>query len=88
MALNVFGQTQNTSFENLYQFIDQKDYFKAKELYSTSKDKLLPIHQKFIEAFLDNAFGKLSESNEKIAELTQGQLAQFPDSLQIALYEI
>ena len=79
---------QNKAFEDVYQLINQKNFFQAKEIYGTTKDNLTPTQQKVIEAFLDNAFGKLSVSNEKIAELSQDQISQFPDSLQVALFEI
>ena len=83
-TIGAFGQTQDMAFEDVYQLIDQNNFFKAKDVYSTAKNNFSPIHQKFIEAFLDHAFGRHTESNEKIAEL-HSQLAQFPDSLQIAL---
>ena len=78
---------QDMTFEDVYQLIDQKNTFKARDVYGTTKNSLSPVHQKFIEAFLDNSFGRLTESNEKIAEL-QNKLDQFPDSLQVALYGI
>ena len=78
---------QDIGFEDVYQLIDQNNFFKAKDVYSTTKNSISPIHQKFIEAFLDNAFGRLTESNEKMTEL-QNQFSQFSDSLQVALYAI
>jgi len=87
LTLNLFGQEK--SFESIYHLIDQKSFFRAREIYGTAKYSLSPVHQKVIEAFLYNAFGRMNESNEKIAKLIQdNQLAQFADSLQIALYTI
>jgi len=76
---------QDLAFQDVYQIIYHNNPFKARDVYSTTKDNLSLVHQKFIEAFLDNAFGRLTESNEKITEL-QNKLDQFPDSLQVALY--
>jgi hypothetical protein len=78
---------QDIAFEDIYQLIYKNSFFNARDVYSATKNNLAPEHQMFIEAVLYNAFGRLTESNEKIAEL-QNKLDQFPDSLQVALYSI
>lgn len=84
-TITIFGQTQNNSFEQIYKMIEQKNFFKAKETYNETKNCVSPTYQKIIEVFLDNAFGKLTESNQKIDELAQEQFVSLPDSLQFAL---
>ena len=59
LSLNVWGQTKNTAFIHIYDLIEQKNFFKAKEIYDLQKKDLSDSHQKFVEAFLDNAFNRL-----------------------------
>ncbi len=87
-TITVFGQTQNNSFEQIYKMIEQKNFFKAKETYNETKNSVSPTYQKITEVFLDNAFGKLTESNQKIDELAQEQFVSLSDSLQFALTSI
>ena len=87
-TLNSFGQIQENSFENIYNLLDQNNFFKAKEIYSADKSNLSPVHQKFIEAYLDNTFGKPTQSNEKIAEIVENPIELLHDSLMYTLYSI
>lgn len=87
-TITVFGQTQNNSFEQIYKMVKQKNFFKAKETYNETKSNVSPTYQKIIEVFLDNAFGKLTESNQKIDELAREQFVSLSDSLQFALTSI
>ncbi|MDR2144855.1 MAG: retropepsin-like domain-containing protein [Tannerella sp.] len=87
-SLSVFGQTRDEVFANIYDLIDHQNFFKAREMYGTAGINLSPVHQKVVEAFLDNAFGRLTESNVKISELIQNRFTLLPDSLQFDLYAI
>ena len=87
-TITVFGQTQNNSFEQIYKMIEQKSFFNAKETYNETKNSVSLTYQRIIEVFLDNAFSKLTESNQKIDELAQEQFVSLPDSLQFALTSI
>lgn len=86
LSLNIFGQTQNTAFVQIYDLIEQKNFFKAEEIYNLKRKDLSTTYLKFIEVFLDNAFNRLEESNNKIAHLikTENNLS---DSLILELYQ-
>ncbi len=87
LSLNVWGQTKNTAFIQIYDLIEQKNFFKAKEIYDLQKKDLSDTHQKFVEAFLDNAFNRLDESNNHINQLIKAE-SNLPDSLILELYKI
>ena len=87
LSLNVWGQTKNTAFIQIYDLIEQKNFFKAKEIYDLQKKDLSDTHQKFVEAFLDNAFNRLDESNNQINQLIKAE-SNLPDSLILELYKI
>jgi hypothetical protein len=87
LSLNVWGQTKNTAFIQIYDLIEQKNFFKAKEIYDLQKKDLSDTHQKFLEAFLDNAFNRLDESNNQINQLIKAE-SNLPDSLILELYKI
>lgn len=87
LSLNVLGQTQNTTFAQIYDLIEQKNFFKAKEIYDLQKKELPQNYQKFTAAFLNNAFNKLEKSNKQIDELLKAK-SNFPDSLILKLYKI
>ena len=87
LSLNVWGQTKNTAFIQIYDLIEQKNFFKAKEIYDLQKKDLSDSHQKFVEAFLDNAFNRLEESNNQINQLIKAE-SNLPDSLILELYKI
>jgi hypothetical protein len=81
-----FSQKDDQYFNQIYNLIEQRNYFKASNIYDSSKLHLDPIHQKYIEACLNNAFNKIVVSNQNISNLlSQNDL---PDSLQLRLYQI
>lgn len=86
-SLNAFGQLQTTTFDKIYHLVEQKNFFKASETYDLQKGGLTTVHQKVIEAFLDNAFNRLEASNERITQLIQAE-NNLPDSLMLKLYKI
>ena len=87
LSLNVFGQTQNITFNKIYELVEKKNFFKAKATYDLKKNELTTIHQKVIEAVLDNAFNRLEPSNTKITQILQTQ-NNLPDSLMLTLYKV
>ena len=74
------GTNKEYCFIHIYDLIEQKNFFKAKEIYDLQKKDLSDSHQKFVEAFLDNAFNRLEESNNQINQLIKAE-SNLPDSL-------
>lgn len=87
LSLYTCKQIEDTAFVQVHDLIKQRNFFKAKEIYSLRKNDLSKTHQKFVEAFLDNAFNKLEESNDQIAQLINRK-SNLPDSLILELYKI
>lgn len=87
LSVNVFGQTQSTTFNKVYDLIEQKNFFKAKEIYDLKKNDLSSTYQKVVEVFLNNAFNRLEESNNNIAQLIKTK-SSLSDSLVLELYKI
>ncbi|MEP7081089.1 MAG: hypothetical protein ABI784_10195, partial [Ginsengibacter sp.] len=69
-SLETAGQNRIADFKTIYSLIEQKNFFKAKDLYDLKKDKLSKTAQNLIELFLDNAFNKPQQSNKKIELIT------------------
>ncbi len=86
-CLNACKTSNDASFNELYKFIDQNNFFKAKELYALKKTDLSVSHQEFIQAVLNNAFNQTGESEKNIDQLLE-QKTKLPDSLQFKLYEL
>ncbi|SIS59026.1 Aspartyl protease [Chryseobacterium ureilyticum] len=82
-----YGQVHHSTFESLYVQIKQKNFFKAREIFVTTKKKLPSEYQYFTEAVLDNAFNKPKESNLKIEKLETGK-SSLPDSLMLKIWRI
>lgn len=82
-----YGQVHHSSFETLYAQIKQKNFFKAREIFATTKKKLPSEYQYFTEAVLDNAFNKPKESNLKIEKLEAGK-SSLPDSLMLKIWRL
>lgn len=80
------AQAQYSSFERIYNLVEQKNFLKAKDIYALQKKDLSIVQQKVIEAFLDNAYNRPEASNEKIMQLIQGK-NKLPDSLMFKLYK-
>lgn len=82
-----FGQTKNEKFNEVYKLIEQKNFFKASELYKVNEKYLSPEYRGFIKAFLDNAFGNLKASDQNITKILH-QSKDIPDSLKFKLYNV
>lgn len=84
-GIPAFAQTPAQSFDEIYNLIEKKNFFKASEIYFENKSALNVTHQLLIEASLDNAFNKLHESNKKIDQLLKTN-ANLGESLALHLY--
>ncbi|MDC7125936.1 MAG: retropepsin-like aspartic protease [Spirochaetales bacterium] len=73
------------TFDEIYNYIDQQDYFIARTSYVEKKDELNPTHQKIIRALLANSFNNLDESEKLIDELLKNK-SDLPESVQFKLY--
>lgn len=82
----LMAQAQYSSFERIYNLVEQKNFFRAKDVYALQKKDLSIVQQKVIEAFLDNAYNRPEASNEKIMLLIQAK-NKLPDSLMLKLYK-
>ncbi|NIG55456.1 retropepsin-like aspartic protease [Chitinophaga sp. Cy-1792] len=80
------AQTNSAAFQDIYQLIKTKNFFKAKEVFDNNKDLLNKDQLLFASAVLDNAFNKLDHSNQTIRQLTAAPNT-LPDSLQLQLYK-
>ncbi|MGM0621161.1 MAG: hypothetical protein ACQETJ_08965, partial [Bacteroidota bacterium] len=87
LVINVFGQDGEAKFAQIYDLIERDNYFKAKEIYDLQKEDLTQTYQLVTEAILDNAFNKLTESDNKISTLVSSE-DHLPDSLILELYQI
>lgn len=86
-CLTTCNHQDDAVFNKIYTSIKQDNFFKAKELYNSNRDGLSKPHQQFVEAFLNNAFNRHEESEEKINLLIK-QEKSLPDSLQFELYKL
>jgi predicted aspartyl protease len=85
---SVFGQVEDSRFNQVYQLIQQKDFFEAENVYSAHQPSFSVVEGNFIEALLANAFHKPDESNEKIHTLFTNHYNELADSLKLGLLEI
>ena len=83
LSLNSFGQPRNAGFDEIYNLIEMENFFKAQDVYTLKKNSMSAEYQKFCEAFIDNAFNRLKESQKKIVSLTSN--SNIPDSLKCKL---
>lgn len=86
LILNSCNSKNTDAFNEIYALTEQNNFFKAKDLYETSKNELSRSHQDYIRAVLDNAFNRLKKSEETIAHLLLDK-SNLTDSLQVKLYE-
>lgn len=84
IAINCVGQTNNPNFNQIYTLIMQKNFFNAKSLYDSKRSTLSSAQQSYLAALLDNAFNKISLSEQRIASLK----GDFSDSLWFQLYKV
>ena len=86
-ALNIYAQSLSPEFDNIYEAIERKNYFKAEEIYASCRDSLSEIEQKFSEVVLDNAFNRLGDLERKIDSILEIK-PELPDNLELHLYLI
>src|SRR5690554_3147691 len=77
----------NSHFNEIFTLTEQENYFRAQEVYDAYKNNLSVKYQLFIEAVLDNAFNRLSESDRKVEDLLE-KGRSLPDSLLLRLWEV
>lgn len=89
LLLTVFtARAQDTnSFQEIYDLVENTNYFSAKELFDLNKSKLTNLQQLYVEATLNNAFNRLEESEKAIDEIVS-RPEIVADSLLYKLYEI
>jgi predicted aspartyl protease len=87
LVISSFGQDGETKFAQIYDLIERDNYFMAKEIYDLQKDDLPKTYQLVTEVFLDNAFNRLAESDNKISSLVNSE-NNLPDSLILKLYQV
>lgn len=73
-------------FNEIYSLTQQKDFFRAKEIYENNKNAISKKNKLFIQAILDNAFNKIERSELTIEHLINS--GSLEDSLMFRLYEI
>ena len=87
LGFSAVAQKQQPVFNTIYSLIDQKNFFKAKEIFNENQDEISPDHQLLISIFLENAFNELEASNQSILNLLQSEHG-LPDSLLLAVWQV
>lgn len=82
-SITTFAQFNGEVFSE----IKEKNFFKAKEVYSSTKAIYNIVAQEYIEATLENAFNKPTRSNDRIQLLLSNNKI-LPDSIQLQLYQL
>lgn len=85
LSLCSTGIAQSPTFQQLMKMVDEKNYFKTKEIYDLKQNDLSLVEQQLIGIFTDNAFNRLEASNHMINLLLQSH-NNFPDSILLAIY--
>lgn len=91
--LGAFAQSANqtsksTAFEELYELIQDADFFSAQSLYAQKAEHLSVEELYWVEIMLDNAFNKTQTSHDKFTELRALNEHPLPDSLLYQLYQL
>lgn len=87
VSSNSCSTYNHIAFNDIYNYIEQDNFFKAKEIYLKDKANLTKPYQQFTEAVLDNAFNQLEKSDMRINSLINLKKG-LPDTLQVKLYEL
>lgn len=87
LSTSAQSQIQSATFNDIYDLIEKRNFFKAKELYDLNKNHISEASQNFVEACLDNAFNRLNESQQKATSLV-GDSTNIPDSLKFKAYQL
>jgi len=82
-----FGQVNSIRFNKLYQLIESKDFFSARDLFKVNKTAFSTNEQVFISAILDNAFNNPIASNKKIVLLNKSS-EELPDTLRLKIRRV
>lgn len=85
---SVKHETSDENFMQVYRLIKQTDYFSASELYDSLSGKMTAYHRLLSEAFLNNAFNQLEESNRSIGRLLNRHKASLSPGLSAELYRM
>lgn len=85
--LTACNTKQKTTFNTIYQLIEEDNYFRAQQQFEEQQQELATPYQKFLSAVLNNAFNQLEDSEQSIKDLLD-QKNVLPDSLLFKLYEI
>jgi predicted aspartyl protease len=89
---SLLSAAQKNSFSSQYnmarKMLQEKDYFRAKELIRTNDGKWNDFEKLVLNANLDNIFNKASASNVKIKKLFSEYQSQMPDSLKGGLLRL
>ena len=78
---------ETNSFQEIFDLVENTNYFKAKELFELNKLRLTNVQQLYVEAALNNAFNQLEESEKAIDEALNRK-ERITDSLFYKLAEI
>ncbi|MBZ4192598.1 retropepsin-like aspartic protease [Niabella beijingensis] len=81
------AQEQLSLFNETYRLIQQKDFFNARTLFETNKERIPEDYRNFTAAVLYNAFNKPGLSENKIAPLIAAG-NRLPDFLMLKLYRV
>lgn len=87
LAVNLANAQETKSFEEIYDLVENTNYFKAKELFDLNNSQLTNLQQLYAEAAINNAFNQLEESEKAIDEVLSRE-EKMTDSLLYKLYEI
>lgn len=82
-----FYAQQLSSFNEVYNLIQKKDFFNAEKRFEAEKKQFPKGYKDFTEAILYNAFNQPELSEQKAASLF-GSGSPLPDSLMLKLYRI
>ncbi len=82
-----FYAQQLSSFNEVYNLIQKKDFFNAEKRFEAEKKQFPKGYKDFTEAILYNAFNQPELSEQKAAPLI-GSGSPLPDSLMLKLYRI
>lgn len=87
ISAHLFAQSNDREYSDIYNLIENKDFFKATQEYEKTKNELSQSQQEILNALLSNAFNKLIESNRQI-DLLISRKTKLPDSLLVKLYKV
>lgn len=82
-----YGQAPDSGFMEINLLLAKKSFLKANELYKIREKELPSVFQYYIEANLNNAFNRLTESEKMIGKIFQHR-KKLPDSLMVDLLQI